>query len=308
MGVMLGSGSKLRHLLLGPLLAMLITPAFLQGAFGTSYEYIDLEEIAFTEANGDPLTEIIAGRQTILSLTFHSYMSEDTSFLGIVEVRDVNGFTEYLSWQSNVARPDSETKMGFSWLPEKAGCFEARSFAVTELENPNVLSLVDTQEFDVVDTTEPITGQFQLTQLGNALIFVPDEDDPESGKYGQSDYIVSTDISGTFEFRLNCHLDLIANNATLTVKKAGGEIVSTHTYKPTFTVDKYLSGLGFRMTGANIDYDVTGNAGFQYPLTSARFDRVESIRITGGNMGFGNLMVENAPGKIQFIPDTKYLA
>jgi hypothetical protein len=70
-----------------------------------------------TDIRGKQLTEIPKDSQVVLSATFSNNMNKDQTFFTVLEVRDYQGFTEVLQWQSSTVKPLDNAIAGFSWLP-----------------------------------------------------------------------------------------------------------------------------------------------------------------------------------------------
>lgn len=95
-------------------------------------------------------TVIQASQQVIISTTVsHNFGDKETSFITFLEVRNKDGATEYLAWQSGEVKVGGQTEVGVSWIPERAGEYEIRTFAVSDLANPQVLSSVSSSEVRV---------------------------------------------------------------------------------------------------------------------------------------------------------------
>jgi len=73
----------------------------------------------------------------------------------IIETRDPNGVTTFLSYQSGFLNVNETQSMGVSWMPNSAGMYDLRTFALTSLTDPYILSKVDANEIIVKETTEP---------------------------------------------------------------------------------------------------------------------------------------------------------
>jgi hypothetical protein len=87
--------------------------------------------------------ELLAGQQAILSAEISSSSQrEELSFVAILEVRDSSGVTVSIGWQSGSLSAQGQTEVGMSWLPEDPGNFQVRTFLISDLLSPQVLSEV----------------------------------------------------------------------------------------------------------------------------------------------------------------------
>jgi hypothetical protein len=96
-------------------------------------------------ANGVPA----AGKQTMLSLVITNDADHMQQFVELVEVRDTDGVTIFLAWQSGTLGSNSHTQIGISWIPERPGDYAARTFAISNFDNPQVLSQVSESNFSI---------------------------------------------------------------------------------------------------------------------------------------------------------------
>jgi micrococcal nuclease len=92
------------------------------------------------------LAGVQLGQQVVITTTIsHAFDNTDAvSFLAIIEVRDFEGVTQYIAIQSGKlsAQVDDQKEIGSSWMPEKRGIYQLRAFAISDFENPMVLTPV----------------------------------------------------------------------------------------------------------------------------------------------------------------------
>jgi hypothetical protein len=104
--------------------------------------------IAF-DMEGNNLIQALEGEQIVLSITVFNNMPRQQSYVALLEVRDESGITEYLAWSSNVIQFESNKTMGISFIPTKQASYSIRAFAISDLEQPMVLSSVAVSELRV---------------------------------------------------------------------------------------------------------------------------------------------------------------
>jgi hypothetical protein len=56
-----------------------------------------------------------------------------------------------IAWQNGILTPRSNVSMGMSWIPEEAGDYALRTFLVSNLTNPQILSPVSEYTIRVID-------------------------------------------------------------------------------------------------------------------------------------------------------------
>lgn len=95
-----------------------------------------------TTPTGQPVDQVQAGQQVVLTTTINNNLDEAVPFVAIVEVRDDNGVTVFLAWQTGTLGADGRATVGLSWTPDFAGDYDIRTFVISSLDNPRILSEV----------------------------------------------------------------------------------------------------------------------------------------------------------------------
>lgn len=98
---------------------------------------------------GKQLDQVNPGQQVILSTTIANNLDKDQQFAAIIEVRDSSGITVFLAWQTGKLNSDDEAEVGLSWTPNTSGQYTIRTFVVSDLANPDILSDVQETKFSV---------------------------------------------------------------------------------------------------------------------------------------------------------------
>ncbi len=101
------------------------------------------------DIRGQDLTEITAGSQAIITTTVTNNNAQAQPFVALVEVRDADGITVYLQWQTGTLNPNGSANIGLSWTPDAPGTYELRTFVISNLLNPSALSPVVTSSVTV---------------------------------------------------------------------------------------------------------------------------------------------------------------
>ncbi len=116
----------------------------IQGTDSTSVTTPTMKDL-----RGNDLTELDARVQAVISTSITNNNNLPQQFAAIVEVRDEDGFTVYLQWQTGTLQANGRTNIGLSWTPDAPGTYEIRTFAISNLSNPAVLSTVSTSTVTV---------------------------------------------------------------------------------------------------------------------------------------------------------------
>lgn len=104
---------------------------------------------AVEDSSGNPVSEVTTGRQVILTTTLTNAKAGSQPFVALMEVRDSNDVTVYLAWQTGTLPPNGHSDIGLSWTPDFSGSYTARTFAISSLSNPSILSEISTTTITV---------------------------------------------------------------------------------------------------------------------------------------------------------------
>lgn len=106
---------------------------------------------AVYDLRGNLLDQITAGQQVILSKSFVDSRNVPQPFVAIFEVRDSDGFTVYLTWQSGTTAAGGHVDASASWTAEDIGVYDVRTFSLSNLTSPVVLDVVESRSIPVVE-------------------------------------------------------------------------------------------------------------------------------------------------------------
>jgi hypothetical protein len=98
---------------------------------------------------GQPVTTVNDGQQVVLTTNVRNTSPESMPFVALIEVRDSSGITVYLAWQTGTLGGNQQTQVGLSWTPDQAGDYTVRTFVISSLQNPRILSPVAESEITV---------------------------------------------------------------------------------------------------------------------------------------------------------------
>lgn len=101
------------------------------------------------DVSGKILTEVTAGSQVVLSTDITNNNDAPQPFAAIVEVRDADGITIYLQWQTGTLNANGTSGIGLSWTPDMPGTYTVRTFVLSSIANPQVLSPVAESTYTV---------------------------------------------------------------------------------------------------------------------------------------------------------------
>jgi hypothetical protein len=104
---------------------------------------------ALANVDGSTVTEVTTGQQVVITSNVTNNDDQPRPATVIVEVRDADGITVYLQWQTATIAANGEIQVGLSWIPEDEGDYTIRTFVVSNLTTPQVLSEVVESEVTV---------------------------------------------------------------------------------------------------------------------------------------------------------------
>lgn len=99
-------------------------------------------EPVLKDVTGRELTEVCSGTQAIVTTVLSNTVDDALPFVQIIEVRDASGVTQKLDFQSGTLSAGGQSEVGSSWTPDQPGSYSLRTFAISNLNNPQVLSEV----------------------------------------------------------------------------------------------------------------------------------------------------------------------
>ncbi|HEY8140292.1 MAG TPA: hypothetical protein VIE86_04345, partial [Nitrososphaera sp.] len=92
------------------------------------------------DVTGRVLDEVCTGTQAIITTSLVNTVDDATPFVQILEVRDASGVTQKLDFQTGTLAARGQSEVGSSWTPDQPGSYTLRTFSVSNLNNPQVLS------------------------------------------------------------------------------------------------------------------------------------------------------------------------
>ena len=145
-----------------PILAAFILAAFtLNLSFHTSipvhavsFDTTDIIQPKIKDVLGRDISQAAAGSPATVEVGIENNENIVHPFVLLVEVRDSSDRTTFLAWQSGSLSPMESSEVGVSWTPENKGDYEVRAFAISNLQNPEILSEVQSREIEVGDFIE----------------------------------------------------------------------------------------------------------------------------------------------------------
>jgi hypothetical protein len=108
--------------------------------------------LAVKDRAGNVVTQTTVGTQVLIEGTvdLDCNSSPGDPPVAIFEVRDAEGMTDYLAWQTISVESGEQITTGLSWMPERPGVYDVRFFPIVCLNCPMVLNKVVIYEITVV--------------------------------------------------------------------------------------------------------------------------------------------------------------
>jgi hypothetical protein len=90
------------------------------------------------------IDHVKVGNQVLITSVIESYIQEDSTFAAVIEVRDSDGFTRSINWQTGLLSQNEKTEIGISWIPDMADTYEIHVFVLSSLINPTAYTPIMT--------------------------------------------------------------------------------------------------------------------------------------------------------------------
>ena len=139
----------LRFLLLALVLGALVFPS---APFATALSPTPVPlSILDSEGNCVDTSSIKSGSQIVLSRPYHNSRIVAQDFVILFEIRDSSGVSIQIAWQGGLAAAGAEKEVGVSWIAPDVGDYQVRTFVISNLTNPEVLTQVTTTNVFVIE-------------------------------------------------------------------------------------------------------------------------------------------------------------
>jgi endonuclease YncB( thermonuclease family) len=107
---------------------------------------------ALRTVHSSPVRPVQVGDQMVIATTVkNNDPVYDWSSYVLIEVRDQEGITMLLRWQSGIFETGDQKDIGISWTPNKSGNYSLRTFVISDLQNPRVMSSVKETHVTISD-------------------------------------------------------------------------------------------------------------------------------------------------------------
>ena len=100
------------------------------------------------------VSQAFANSPVFLSATFSHQSQEQQPFVAVFEIRDGDGVTVFVKLDAGLLAPAGQQLSRVYWVPEAAGEYTARVFAVSSISEPEVLSEIQSAAVTVENSVE----------------------------------------------------------------------------------------------------------------------------------------------------------
>ena len=101
------------------------------------------------DTEGNILSSISVGQIIILSVANVNSGYDTQPCVAIMEVRNSRDVTVFLEFQFGTLEPLGRIETGISWTPSERGTYQLRTFLLSDLTEPEILSAIKTSEIEV---------------------------------------------------------------------------------------------------------------------------------------------------------------
>lgn len=92
------------------------------------------------QVGSSPAKSVEIGKQIQIAADLQNNQDFEQDFAYIVQIQDENGVAVSLAWLTGVLEPAQSFSPAISWIPTKAGKYEATIFVWESINNPSALS------------------------------------------------------------------------------------------------------------------------------------------------------------------------
>jgi len=136
----------------------------------SSMTAVTVFEPSVLDSSAGSVGKIVAGQQAVVSVTIRNNLNVESPITEIIEIRDSSDVTVYLALQSISIQPAGNYTFGSSWMPEYTDTYHVRTFAITELANPQILSAVKTHDILVFENESQTSITFNDPVIGQSFL------------------------------------------------------------------------------------------------------------------------------------------
>lgn len=97
-------------------------------------------EFQTKDTNDRPVYDLSVNVPVVLSTAFKNNQGEQRSIMVVTEVFDEHGAAKYMQLQKRTINPYKQTEVWALWQPKEAGAYVIRSFVISSLDEPEILS------------------------------------------------------------------------------------------------------------------------------------------------------------------------
>ena len=94
------------------------------------------------DSSGNFLSTAHVGQQVFITTIFANCTNEEIPYTVVLEARSEDNVTVYLQFQAGLLDANADSGIGLAWSPEEAGKYQLRTFALSDLNLPQIYSQV----------------------------------------------------------------------------------------------------------------------------------------------------------------------
>jgi len=101
------------------------------------------------DITGKVVTSVTTGQQVLLATTIINTLDQDLPYVALIEVRDSSGVTVAIGFSTGTLKPNDRNEVGQSFTPQESGSYNVRTFVISSLDKPQILSKVEQSTLSV---------------------------------------------------------------------------------------------------------------------------------------------------------------
>jgi hypothetical protein len=163
-----------RIIFIAALALSIILPSLAEACAITGNASVTVFEPSVLDSSAGNVGKVVVGQQVTVSVTIRNNLDIKWPITEIIEIRDSGDITVYLALQSISIQPAGNYTFGSSWMPGYADTYHVRTFAITELENPQILSAVKTHDVLVFENESQTSVTFNDPGIDQSFLMFND--------------------------------------------------------------------------------------------------------------------------------------
>jgi hypothetical protein len=114
--------------------------------------------VSIEDSSDNSVSRVSEVNETLkITRGFINQHEKERSFVCFFEIRNSDGVTVFLEMLNGSAKPQNQSHLSISWLPEHKETFEVRTIIISNLTNPEFIDYPTIESLTIIDRPNPIS-------------------------------------------------------------------------------------------------------------------------------------------------------